>query len=73
MKLQLFNNLAARLRAHKIIGGVIIGLLGALAVAGSIYGWQQYQYRQTSEYAFTKIKEALSPPEPARLDRKSVV
>ncbi len=35
MKLQLFNNLAARLRAHKIIGGVIIGLLGALAVAGS--------------------------------------
>ena len=67
MKLQLFNNLAARLRAHKIIGGVIIGLLGALAVAGSIYGWQLYQYRQTSEYAFTKIKEALSPPEPARL------
>ena len=28
MKLQLFNNLAARLRAHKIIGGVIIGLFG---------------------------------------------
>lgn len=67
MKLQLLDNLAARLRAHKIIGGVVICLLAALVVAGCIYGWQQYQYRQTSEFAFTKIKEALSPPEPARL------
>lgn len=67
MRFQIFDNLASKLRAHKVIGSLVIGLVVALVVAGCIYGWQQYQYRQTSAYALEKIKKALAPPDPASL------
>lgn len=53
--------------SHKIyaLAGVVI-LLVAVA-AGGYFAWQQYQFRQSGQYAFEKIRGALNPPQPDQL------
>ncbi len=53
--------------AHKLLATLVIMILVAGLCAGGWYGWQQYQYRQSSAYAMEKLKQSLNPPDPARL------
>lgn len=62
-------NLGAKIRAHKLIAIIVlVGILAGISV-GAWYGWQQYQYRQTSTFAIEKLKQALAPPDPSALAR----
>ena len=67
MKLAIFGNIAEKMRAHKLIAWILICVCAALAGAGCFYGYKTWQYRQTPEYAFEKIREALNPPDTTRL------
>lgn len=62
--------LAARARAHKRIAAVAALLLVAALAAGGAYGWRTWQYRQTSEFALLRLKEALSPPNAEELAKR---
>lgn len=69
MKFNLLSPLPGWVAAHKklaILAGVI--LLAAL-VAGGIFGFREYQYRQSANYAFEQLREALNPPKPDQLAR----
>lgn len=63
------SSLSSWFGAHKALGFIIIIIFCGVLAAGGWYGWIQYQYRQTSEYALEKIKAALSPPQAEELAR----
>lgn len=65
MKLPLLSTLAALAREHVLALTVV--LLAAALAAGGFYGWRYYQYRQSSEYAYVRLRAALSPPKPEEL------
>lgn len=65
--MKLFSGLGEKIRAHKIIAAICCCILIAAIGAGCWYGWQQYQYRQSSLYAVEKLKQALLPPDPHAL------
>lgn len=65
MKLPLLSTLAALAREHVL--ALTVALLVAALAAGGFYGWRYYQYRQSSEYAFVRLRAALSPPKPEEL------
>lgn len=55
------TGIGAKIRAHKLVFIIILIVVLAGAGAGGYYGWQQYQYRQTSAFAFEKLKQAIAP------------
>lgn len=65
MNLPFVASLVAFIRRHTLAMAAV--LLALLAAVGGYSGWRHYQYRQTTEFAFTQIKEALSPAKPAEL------
>lgn len=58
-------SLVAFIRKHTFVLAAI--LLIILAALGGYSGWRHYQYRQTAEFAFSQIKDALHPAKPADL------
>lgn len=68
MKLPLISPLIAFARRHAL---ALAGIFLALAVSvGAYSGWRYYEYRQSSEYAFLRLQEALHPPDPEDLARR---
>ena len=67
MSLPALAPLVAFVRKHTFVLAAI--LLAILAAVGGYSGWRHYQYRQTAEFAFSKIKGALHPANPAELAR----
>lgn len=67
MKIHMFSNLLIRLKTHKLVAFFLLLFICAALCAGAWYGWKEYQYRQSSEYAFAQIKQALTPPNPKAL------
>lgn len=68
MKLPLISPLIAFGRQHALaLAAAFLAL--ALAV-GAYSGWRYYEYRQSSEYAFLRLQEALQPPDPQDLARR---
>lgn len=61
------KELGAKLRANKIVFISLLCLLLAGLCAAGWYGWQQYQYRQTSAFALEKLRQALNPPDPGAI------
>ena len=64
------SGLAAKARAHKLVAALVVLLLVAGLGAGGYFGWRTWQYRQTSEFAVTRLKEALSPPKTEELAKR---
>ena len=64
------SSLAAKARAHKLLALLGVLVLVAALGAGGYYGWRTWQYRQTSEFALTRLKEALSPPNTEELAKR---
>lgn len=67
MKLAILGKIAEKMRAHKLIAWIAICVCAALVGAGCFYGFKTWQFRQTPEYAFGKIREAFNPPDTTRL------
>ena len=67
MSLPAVASLIAFVRKHTFVLAAI--LLAILVAVGGYSGWRHYQYRQTAEFAFSKIKGALHPANPAELAR----
>lgn len=63
----MIKGLGEKIRAHKLISIIVLIVVLAGIGYGSYYGWQQYQYRKTSDYALEKFRQALSPPDSAAL------
>lgn len=59
--------LAAKARAHKLLSALMALLLTAALGAGGFYAWRVCQYRQSSDFALARLKEALTPPKPEEL------
>lgn len=57
----------SKMAEHKVWAAIAILILVAGLCAGGWYGWQQYQYRQTSAFSLEKLKQALTPPDTAAL------
>lgn len=64
------SGLGAKARAHKLLALLVALVLVAALGAGAYYGWRTWQYRQTSEFALTRLKEALSPPNTEELAKR---
>lgn len=62
-----FSKIKNWLAAHKLISAIIAIILTCALCVGGWFGWQHYQYTQTSQYALEKIKQNLAPPQPAAL------
>lgn len=67
--MKIFTKIAEFSKTHKLISSLAFVLLFAALCAGGYFGWKQYQYRQSSMYAFEKLKQALQPPQPSELAR----
>lgn len=67
MKLNLLAPLSGWIAAHRKLALLAGLLLCAALIAGAYYGYRQYQYRQSAEYAFEQLKLALNPPKPEEL------
>ena len=65
MSLPAVASLVAFIRKHTFVLAAM--LLVILAAVGGYSGWRHYQYRQTAEFAFAQIKDALHPAKPADL------
>ena len=65
MSLPAVASLIAFTRKHTFVLAAI--LLVILAAVGGYSGWRHYQFRQTAEFAFSQIKDALRPVKPADL------
>lgn len=65
--MKIFNTLKDKAAKHKIIAGIAAVMLLCAAGAGIFFGIKQYQYRQTSQFAFEKLKQALNPPNAEKL------
>ena len=65
MSLPAVASFVAFIRKHTFVLAAI--LLVILAAVGGYSGWRYYQYRQTAEFAFLQIKDALHPTKPADL------
>lgn len=66
----LAGGIAAKARAHKLLAIVAVLLLSGALAAGGYYGWRTWQFRQSSEYAVLRLKEALSPPNTEELAKR---
>lgn len=69
MKISFLTPLTSWIKSHRLISGIGLAGLIILLCAASWYGWTQYQYRQTSQYAFEKLKQTLNPPQAAELSK----
>lgn len=67
MKFELFSRLGEWTKSHKKTSVALALVLFAGLCAGAWRGWKEYQYRQTSQYAFQRIVQALTPPDPHEL------
>lgn len=67
MNIAIFSSLKSWLAVHKKIAVVLLILLLAGLGAGGYFGWEQYKYRQTSQFAFERLKAALMPPDPRQM------
>ena len=65
MSLPAVASLVAFIRKHTFVLAAI--LLVILAAVGGYSGWRHYQFRQSAEFAFSQIKDALHPAKPADL------
>ena len=65
MSMPAVASLVAFIRKHTFV--LAAALLVILAAVGGYSGWRHYQYRQTAEFAFSQIKDALHPVKPADL------
>ena len=65
MSLPVVASFVAFIRKHTFVLAAI--LLVILAAVGGYSGWRHYQYRQTAEFAFAQIKDALHPAKPTDL------
>ncbi|WP_374282644.1 translation initiation factor IF-2 [Desulfovibrio sp.] len=65
MSLPAVASLIAFTRKHTFVLAAI--LLVILAAVGGYSGWRHYQFRQTAEFAFSQLKDALRPVKPADL------
>lgn len=67
MNINILSTLGSKITANKKISiAVLILLVIGLGVA-AWYGFKEYRYRQTSNYALEQIKKALTPPDPKAL------
>lgn len=64
MKFTLFSTLSEKAAAHKRIATVVTVFLIAGLCVGGYFGFQEYQRRQTAEYALEEIKDTLRPANP---------
>lgn len=58
---------AAWAAGHRLLATLAAIVIIAGLCAGGWYGWQTYQYRQSGEYAFERLRAALNPPDTAAL------
>lgn len=65
MKPSLLLFLRSFVRKHVI--ALTVALLAAALAAGVWYGWRYYQYRQSSDFAYARFRDALQPPNPEKL------
>lgn len=65
--MRIFSSLGDWAHAHKAIAGVACFLGIAALGAGIFFGWQEYEHRQSSEYALEQLKTALKPANPHEL------
>ena len=65
MSLPAVASLIAFTRKHTFVLAAV--LLVILAAVGGYSGWRHYQFRQTAEFAFSQLKDALRPVKPADL------
>ena len=65
MNLPFIASLVAFIRQHLLALAAV--LLVILAAVGGYSGWRYYQFRQTAEFAFAQIKDALHPAKPTEL------
>ena len=65
MNLPFIASLVAFIRQHLLALAAV--LLVILAAVGGFSGWRYYQFRQTAEFAFAQIKDALHPAKPTEL------
>ena len=56
-----------RILASRAVKGAAIALVCALLALGAFYGWQYYQFRQSDQFAFERLRESLSPAQPEKL------
>lgn len=68
MSLPAVASLVAFIRKHTFVLAAI--LLVILAAVGGYSGWRHYQFRQSAEFAFSQIKDALHPVKPADLAKR---
>lgn len=66
----ILSGLGAKIRAHKLIALLVVLLLAGGLGAGGYYGWQTWRFRQGSEYAVQRLKQALSPPNTEELAKR---
>lgn len=64
MKFTLFSTLAQKAEEHKKVATVVTILLIAGLCVGGYFGFQEYQRRQSAEYALEQIKDTLRPANP---------
>lgn len=62
-----FDKLKNFVKSHKLIASLALALVLAGLGAGCYFGWQQYLYRQSADYAFEKLKGYLAPPNQVEL------
>ena len=68
MSLPAVAKLVAFIRKHTFVLAAILLLI--LAAVGGYSGWRHYQFRQSAEFAFSQIKDALRPAKPAELAKR---
>ena len=68
MNLPFIAPLVAFIRQHLLALAAV--LLVILAAVGGYSGLRYYQYRQTAEFAFVQIKDALHPAKPTELAQR---
>ncbi len=65
--MKIFKQFLDMLQKRKWLA-IVLGITVVCALcAGGYFGWQEYQRRQTSQFAMEKLREALSPPNPREL------
>lgn len=56
-----------QLLTSRAMRAAAIAVICALLGAGAFYGWRYYQFRQSSQFAFERLRDALSPAQPEKL------
>ena len=67
MKVNFVTDISSWIKNHKKLAMGAVALLCAAIIAGGIFAYREYQYRQSANYAYEQLKLALVPGQPDRL------